>query len=462
MKTTSQFQIMTEFPVPALIFRLALPAITSMMITNIYNMADTAFIGTLGNSASGAVGIVFGLMALIQSIGFLFGQGSGSIISRSLGKKDETNASTIASMGFFFSFCLGLLFTIFGLIFLQPLIMFLGSTETIAPYAKCYGIFILATAPFLASSFTLNNILRFEGKAFFGMIGLSSGAILNIAGDALFIFVFKMGITGAGLSTAISMTVSFGILISSFLRGKTICKISIKNLRFNSDHAKKALDIIFTGSPSLFRQGLSSIATIVLNQQAAYWGFAAVNNADAAVAAMSIVNRIFFFIFSISIGVGQGYQPVCGFNYGAQKTKRLRQAFWFTTILAQALMLFSGAIVFIFAPHIVRLFRDDALVAKLAAYSLRVHCIGILFLPLGMTIDMTMQSTGRKIQGILVSSFRSGIIFIPVILIMGHLRGLYGILESQPVTFMISLLPSGLFGLNYFRYLKKIDSIKNY
>ena len=258
------------------------------------------------------------------------------------------------------------------------------------------------------------------------------------------------------------MTVSFGILISSFLRGKTICKISIKNLRFNSDHAKKALDIIFTGSPSLFRQGLSSIATIVLNKQAAFWGLAAVNNADAAVAAMSIVNRIFFFIFSISIGVGQGYQPVCGFNYGAQKTKRLRQAFWFTTILAQALMLFSGAIVFIFAPHIVRLFRDDALVAKLAAYSLRVHCIGILFLPLGMTIDMTMQSTGRKIQGILVSSFRSGIIFIPVILIMGHLRGLYGILESQPVTFMISLLPSGLFGLNYFRYLKKIDSIKNY
>lgn len=450
----TQYQIMTESPVPQLIGKLAVPTITSMMVTNLYNVADTAFVGTMGNSASGAVGIVFGLMALIQSIGFLFGQGSGSIISRSLGKQNTIEASTIASTGFFFSFFIGAIAAILGFLFLHPLMMFLGSTETIEPYAQEYGIFILITAPFLTSSFTLNNILRFEGKAFLGMVGLVSGAILNIAGDALFIFVFKMGIFGAGLSTAISQLVSFGILISAFVSGKTLCRISVRNVSFS---AQKILDIVFTGCPSLLRQGLNSISTIILNQQAAYWGQTALNNADAAVAAMSIVNRIFFFIFSIAIGVGQGYQPVCGFNYGARKTERLKKAFWFTTCLAEALMVLAAFIVIPFAPQIVSLFRDDGTVIQLATYSLRLHCIGVLFLPFCMAVDMTMQSTGRKVQGMLVSSIRSGIVFIPSILLMGHFRGLSGIQEAQPLSFVISFFPTVFFAISYFKAIENMN-----
>lgn len=282
-----------------------------MLVTNLYNMADTAFVGRLGNSASGAVGIVFGFMSILQAAGFMFGQGSGSIISRSLGKKDEAMAQEIASKGFFSSFFVGCIILIFGFIFLEPLVYLLGSTKTIAPYAKTYISFILLIAPFTISSFTLNNILRYEGKAFFGMTGLFSGAVLNIAGDAFFMFKCNMGIAGAGLSTAISQIISFCILLSAFFTGKTTCKISLK--LFLPD-LKKILEIAATGISSLFRQGLSSLSAIILNYLAAYYGSLEFNNADAAVAAMSIVSRIFFFMFSISVGVGQGFQPVSGFD----------------------------------------------------------------------------------------------------------------------------------------------------
>ena len=240
-----------------------------MLVTNLNNMADTAFVGRLGNSASGAVGIVFGFMSILQAAGFMFGQGSGSIISRSLGKKDEAMAQEIASKGFFSSFFVGCIILIFGFIFLEPLVYLLGSTKTIAPYAKTYISFILLIAPFTISSFTLNNILRYEGKAFFGMTGLFSGAVLNIAGDAFFMFKCNMGIAGAGLSTAISQIISFCILLSAFFTGKTTCKISLK--LFLPD-LKKILDIAATGISSLFRQGLSSLSAIILNYLAAYYG----------------------------------------------------------------------------------------------------------------------------------------------------------------------------------------------
>lgn len=233
IKKMTQFQRMTETPVPKLIIQLSIPTIITMTVMNLYNVADTAFVGTLGNSASGAVGIVFGLMALLQAIGFLFGQGSGSIISRSLGRQDSQNASEVAPTGFFLSFGFGLLESILGLIFLHQLVIFLGSTETIAPHAETYGFYILLTAPLISSSFTLNNLLRFEGKAFLGMVGLVTGAVLNIAGDAILICVFHLGVKGAGISTAISQLISFLILIYSFISGKTLCKISIKN---SKDH----------------------------------------------------------------------------------------------------------------------------------------------------------------------------------------------------------------------------------
>ena len=444
----SQYDKMTKTPVEKLIILLSIPTIISMLVTNIYNLVDTAFVGKLGNSASGAVGIVFGFMAILQAIGFLFGQGAGSIISRKLGSKDTEAASQVASTGFFTAFVLAVIVSAVSFVFLDSIIIFLGSTSTIAPYAKTYISFILITAPFMVTTFTLNNILRYEGKAMLGMIGLLSGAVLNIGGDAIFMFGLKMEIAGAGLSTAISQVVSFSILLSSFIRGKTQTKISVKKIQFKWSMYG---EILGTGLPSLLRQGLNSICTILLNSRAAFYG-------DTAVAAMSIVSRVFFFIFSISVGVGQGFQPVSGFNYGAKKFSRIRKAYRFTFILSEILMLILGTIVFFNAQNFVKIFRDDPTVIAIATRSLKLHCGAILFLPPCMVTEMLYQSTGRKLGAALLSSMRSGLILIPTLVLLSYFRGLSGIQEAQPLTFVLSLLPTMIFAYTFFKKLPEDEN----
>lgn len=443
----SQYEKMTKTSVYKLIATLSIPTIISMMITNIYNLVDTAFVGRLGTSASGAVGVVFGFMAILQAVGFLFGQGAGSIISRKLGQKDSAAASKIASTGFFFAFFMAVIIAVLCFVFLDKLIVLLGSTETIAPYAKTYISFILMAAPFMVTGFTMNNILRYEGKAMLGMIGMMTGAILNICGDALFMFVFDMGIAGAGLSTAISQFIGFCILLGMFVRGKTQCVISIKRVIFKR---RQIFDIIATGIPSLLRQGLNSVTTILLNMETAVYG-------DAAVAAMSIVSRIMFFVFSVAIGIGQGFQPVSGFNYGAGKYSRVRRAYKFTILLAEGLMLMMTAAVLLKSGSLIRIFRDDADVIEIGTRALRLQCAAQLFLPFCMATEMLLQSTGKKLGAALLSAARSGIFFIPSLLILARLRGLSGIQEAQPLACIISLAPTVCFAIHFFRHLPEKD-----
>ncbi|MGN1115654.1 MAG: MATE family efflux transporter [Candidatus Ornithomonoglobus sp.] len=446
--SSEQYERMTCTPVHKLIIKLSVPTIISMMITNIYNLADTAFVGKLGNSASGAVGVVFGFMSILQAVGFLFGQGAGSIISRRLGQRCSRAANETASTAFFLSFFLAVLISVICFLTLDKLVIALGSTATIAPYAKTYIFFILLTAPFMVTGFTMNNILRYEGKAMLGMIGLMTGGILNICGDAVFMFGFKMGIAGAGLSTAISQFISFCILLGMFLRGKTECVISIRHIRLKMNHL---LDITATGLPSLLRQGLNSITTILLNMEAAVYG-------DAAVAAMSIISRITFFVFSVALGIGQGFQPVGGFNYGAGKYGRVRRAYKFTIFLAEGLMLIMTAAVFIGSENLIGIFRDDQEVISIGTRALRLQCIAQLLLPFCMATEMLMQSTGKKLGASVLSATRSGIIFIPALLILSRLRGLSGIQEAQPAALALSVIPTIYLAVHFFRTLPAKDN----
>lgn len=447
----SQYDRMTGTPIPNLIVRLSIPTIITMLVTNIYNMADTAFVGQLGNSASGAVGIVFGFMAILQAIGFLFGQGAGSILSRKLGQKDVEGASRIASTGFFGALLLSITAELICFACLDDLVMWLGSTTTIAPYAKTYITYILLAAPFLVTSFTLNNILRFEGKASLGMIGMLTGGILNMCGDPIFIFGLDMGIAGAGLSTAISQIVSFSILLSMFLRGKTQTRLSIRRVSLKPS---EILDITGTGLPSLLRQGLNSITTVLLNSRAAVYG-------DAAVAAMSIVSRIIMFVFSIALGIGQGFQPVSSFNYGAGKYSRVRKAFRFTFILAESLMAVLLMAVLFASGDIIRIFRDDPTVIEIATRALRLQCVALLFLPFCMVTEMQLQSTGQKLAASLLSCLRSGIIFIPALLILAQVRGLAGIQEAQPAAFVLACPPAIYFAMWFFKKMPAEDKVSN-
>ena len=441
----AQYRKMTETPVLRLIIILSIPTVISMLVTNIYNLVDTAFVGRLGTSASGAVGIVFGFMAVIQACGFLFGQGSGSIISRLLGSHDIKNASHTASTAFFLSLASGLVISVLGFIFIDDIVMILGSTPTIAPYAKTYIRYILLAAPFMTSSFTLNNILRYEGRALFGMIGLLTGGILNIAGDAVFMFGFDMGIAGAGLSTALSQTVSFSILLSMFIRGRTQTKITPADIRLQ---AALIGNILATGLPSLLRQGLGSLTTILLNTRSGAYG-------DSAIAAMSIVNRIIFFVFSIALGMGQGFQPVSGFNYGAGKYKRVRRAFWMTFIMGEIFIILASGIVCMFPDPIIARFRDDPEVIAAGRRALILQCMALPALPLSMITEMLFQSTGQRVGAAVLSSLRSGIFFIPTLLILSHYRGFSGIQETQAVAFVLSFIASLFFLIWYMKRLPK-------
>lgn len=442
-KYETQFDMMTKQPVESLILKLGLPTTISMLVTSIYNMADSYFVGTINTSASGAIGIVFGLMAILQAFGFMFGHGSGSIVSRKLGAKDVEGARTYASTSFYASAITGAVILIFGIIFINPLMRLLGSTETILPYARTYAFFILLAAPAMVSSCVMNNILRYEGRAFFAMIGLTSGSILNIAMDALFMRVMGMGIEGAGLATAISQLISWGILMSMYLRGKTQCNFKLRYIRFKAD---VLLDIITTGIPSLARQGLGSISTMLLNNIAGIYG-------DAAIAAMSIVSRLCFFVFSVGLGMGQGYQPVAGFNYGAKKYSRVKRGFFFTWLFGTVLLGILAVIGFCVSDSVIGIFRDDPDVVEFGILAMRAQCIGLLFVPFAVCNNMMFQSIGYKFNATFLSVLRSGLCYIPTIIVLQYLMGATGVKIAQAVADILSGFISVPFAISFFKSL---------
>ena len=419
---------MTEAPVKGLIVKLAIPTMISMLVTSFYNMADTFFVGKLGPSATGAVGVVFSVMAIIQAVGFFFGHGSGNYISRALGAHDVSGAESMAATGFFSALIGGTVIMIGGLLFLEPLALALGSSKTILPYAVDYLRWILIGAPYMTASLVLNNQLRFQGNAIYAMIGLVSGAVINIALDPLLIFTFDLGVSGAAIATIVSQLVSFVILFIGIFRSNAI-DIRIRNFKPTAERYKI---IINGGSPSLFRQGLNSVATICLNVAARAYG-------DYAIAGMSIVTRIMQFANSCLIGFGQGFQPVCGFNYGAKKFDRVREGFWFCVKLSTAVLLVLAAACFAFAPAIVSLFQDDPGVIKVGRIALRLQCITFPLAGWIVMSNMMSQTIGKAIPASFLAMARQGLFFIPAVLILPHCLGILGVELSQAVADAITI-----------------------
>ena len=425
-----QYKEMTETSVEKLILRLSVPTIISMLVTNIYNMADTFFVGKLGTSASAAIGIVFSLMTINQALGFMCGHGCGSNISRKLGNKQGDAAIKFASTGFFMSLFLGVLIMIIGIIFMEPLLRIMGSTDTIMPYSKSYGICILLSAPFMTASCVLNNVLRYEGKAVLAMVGLTLGGVLNIIGDPIFIFGLNMGTLGAGISTAVSQVISFFVLLFMFGGDRTVSRLRFSAVSWD---IKDILNILYTGLPSLIRQGMMSVSTMVLNYMSMPYG-------DAAIAAMSIVSRVCNFIFAIALGISQGFQPVSAFNYGAKKFKRVKRAFVFCCGLSMIILGVLSVISLIFSGHIIGLFRDDIEVIKIGTLALRAECIVLFISPITLAASMMFQGAGENLTSSIASFLRCGIIFVPIILILPRFFGIYGIQLAQPVSDIISFI----------------------
>ena len=425
-----KFDRMTKTPIPRLIGELAVPTIISMLVTSFYNMADTFFVGKINTSATAAVGIVFPLMTMIQAFGFFCGHGSGNYISRQLGAHNFEDASKMSATGFVSAFVLGLGILVVGFLFTDPLLRIMGSTETILPYARSYMRIILIGAPYMTASLVLNNQLRFQGSAFYSMIGITTGAVLNIVLDPLFIFVLDMGVAGAALATIISQFVSFCLLIAGTFRGGNLRL----NLRDFSPSLKYYQNIVKGGAPSLFRQGLGSFATVCLNLMAGPYG-------DAAIAAMSIVTRISQFAASVVIGFGQGFQPVCGFNYGAKLFKRVQEGFWFCVKFCTSVLLVAAVCGWIFSPNLIGIFlKTDPLVIEYGSQALRLQALTFPLVGWITIANMMLQTIGKTVKASLLAMSRQFLFFVPVILTLPGFLGILGVQLSQPIADFCSFL----------------------
>lgn len=446
MTEQTQYIKMTQEPVSKLILSLAGPTIISMLITSIYNMADTYFVSKLGTSASGAIGIVLSVMALVQAVGFTIGMGSASHVSIFLGEEKKEQADEYAVSAIIMSAVTGIILMLIGLYGKTSLMKAFGSTDTILPYAITYSTYIFIAAPFMCASFVLNNLLRAEGKAKLAMLGILAGGVLNVFLDPILIFGCSLGIAGAGISTAVSQLVSCSVLLYWFLAKKTALTFS---LRILAKRPKTYIEIIKNGIPSFFRQGLASVATVLLNIAAAGYG-------DAVVAGMSIVNRIFLVLFSIIIGFVQGYTPVVGYNFGADKKRRVKKAFVFTFWVGTIVMSLLGAAVFWFAEDMLMWFigKDPEAVA-VGTEALRYQCYALPLITITVLGNMTYQAMDRPFSSTFMASCRQGIFFIPAIYFLPRMFGVKGIEWTQPVADIITALCCLPFIYYFFKLIKR-------
>ena len=441
ISSEEQHHRMLHTPMPKLILSLAAPTVASQLISIIYNTADTYFVSQISTSASAAVGVVFSLQSIIQAFGFGVAMGASSLISLRLGEKREREANGYAASGFFAELVGGILMLVFGSLFLEPLMRALGATETMLPHAKAYGRIILMGAPIMCCSFALNSILRSEGAATAAMIGLCSGGLLNIALDPLLIFTFGLGAAGAAIATVASQCVSFAILAVAFAKGKSI--VSLRP-QYVSRRLRDYGQIIAVGLPTIARQGMASLASALLNLQGAVYG-------DAAVAALTISNKIYLLVRSIIIGIGQGFQPVAGYNYGAGDRKRTKEAFVFSTKLGTLVCILAAAIVAAFAAPIMGWFRADEQVVAIGRVALLYACAVMPFMAYSTFVNQLYQCLGYKVPATVLASLRQGICYLPLIFLLPHFFALSGVQAAQPASDLLTFFICIPFQITFFR-----------
>lgn len=444
---------MTETPVRRLVLRLAVPTVIAMMVMSFYNVVDAAFVGHLSTEATAGIGIAFAYMAVIQALGFFFGHGSGNYISRELGARRPDNAATMASVGFYTPLLLGVLMAVGFSLNLPGLAILLGATPDVVPFAAQYLQFIVIATPFAMTSFTLNNQLRLQGNAHIGMIGIVSGALLNIALDALFIPVLGWGVTGASLATAIGQSFGWVLLLWGTMRPSSV---HVDPRRFRPTRAAY-VEIFVGGLPSLCRQAFNCTAAICLNYAAAR--YAAPGNEASTVAAFAVVTRTMMFAFSFVLGVDQGFQPVAGFNYGAERWDRVRGSYLFATCFTTLMLLVISAVGYLFAPDIIRIFRDeDPELIAVGTKVLRYQCLSFTFIGIPTTTNMLFQVIRMPIRSTLISIGRQGLFFLPAIVVLPYYWGIEGLMFTQAVADVATCLLSIPFAVWISRKLARLSA----
>ena len=428
-KYKNKYDKLANAPVKSLISSLAIPTILSMLVSAIYNMADSYFVGKINTQSVASVGIVFSIMTLLQAIGFFLGNGSGIMVSTLLGEKKKDDAQIYANVAFFSVIFVGIILAVIGLFFSNSIALLLGATKTTIEYASTYLKYILLGSPFILGSFVLNNQLRYQGSALYSMIGILTGSIINIALDPLFIFTFKLEVAGAALATVIGQIVSFFMLYFGTFKNDNI-RLSIKRFKPTT---KVYLTIFKNGLPSLARQGIGTVANIAMNFACAPFG-------DAVIAGMSVYNRVMFLGIAVVIGYGQGYQPVCSFNFGAKNSKSVFDGYKFLAVVTTIIITVFSIFGFIFAPQLIAVFRDDKEVITIGAKALRYQSFAMLVTGFCTASNMLMQSLRISGKATVMALSRQGIFYIPAILILPRMFDITGITLAQPVADILSFV----------------------
>jgi putative MATE family efflux protein len=412
---------------------MALPAIIGMMVMAIYNIVDTMFVAWLGTNATGATQVVYPLITITGAIGLTLGIGGGSYISRLLGQNKNEKASSVVSSLYFLALITGIIFTISAMIFIRPILTLLGASTSIMNLAHDYGFFILFGSTFQIINMTLNNLLRAEGSAKNSMIGMMSGALLNIILDPIFIFSFGLGIKGAAIATSISQLVSTIVLSYQYLSKKSVLRLSISNIDINKDLFAEVFKI---GTPSLFRQLLVSFSLALVNNVAITYG------GEVGIAGVGIVMRTMMIVMFVIFGLGQGFQPVAGYNYGANNKKRLQQAFKFTLKISLLVALSFSLIFLLGGKYIFSIFRPTEEVLSIALSFMRYFLVSLILMSLSNVIATYYQALGKAGPAFILSIARQGVFFIPALLILPSIFGLKGLYIAQPLADVITLLTS--------------------
>ncbi|GHU58760.1 MATE family efflux transporter [Clostridia bacterium] len=447
-KNVSKFVRITTYPIKPLIISLSIPTITTMLISALYNMADTYFVSGISVQATAAVGVTFSFMSLLQAVGFFFGQGAGNFVSRALGAKNYVGASRMCATGVFLATAIGIVIAVVSFIFAAPLARVLGASDTVLADTMKYLRPLCFGVPFIIASFVLNNLLRFQGSAFFGMIGIASGAVINCGLDFVFIRLLSFGVEGAAYATVCGNVFSTILLLFGCTRGGNI-RINLARTHLNR---VSIAEITKCGLPSLIRQVFMGLSVVVLNNLATNIGHAA-GLGDQVVAAMTIVSRITWIMSAAVLGLGQGFQPVCGFNYGAGKHDRVKEALRFCNIAGTVVIAAISVVLFIFAERVVALFRSDPGILQVGAFTLRAQCVTAALLPWAMMSTFWLQTTGRTTAASVLSLARQGVFLIPALLIMtAVMPPVLGLQLAVPVSDVLTFVATvGVMG----RYSKR-------
>lgn len=439
---------LAETPIPKLLTEMSIPAIIGMLVTAVYNIVDTVFVGRIGTEAIGAVTIAFPLFMAISAIGLTFGIGSASFISRLLGENDKKMANRVSTTSIITTFILGIVMAAGGLYYLRPLLRLFGATDVIMPYAVNYTAIIIIGSIFTMSNMNMNNMVRAEGSAKMSMIALSTGALLNIILDPILMFTFKMGIAGASTATVIAQAVSTVMLLVFYKSDKSVLDFKIRE--FNPSLAIYT-EIMKIGVPTLIRQLLSSVAMTLLNNMAAVYG-------AAVVASVGIINRVFSFGFFVIAGFTQGFQPIAGFNFGAGKIQRLKDSIKITIKRTTIFGIILFIVFFFFNEQVISFFSRDPEVIEIASTGLRLYALALPLLGFSITINTLFQALGHGIPATILSLSRQGLFFIPAIILLSNSFEMQGLFMAQPVADGLTSLLTGLLFIYVYQEIKELEA----